>query len=262
MRHLNHKYKQARRQVPQHIQLYNSSAQDQDREGSHLAHMSQGTWITIGIMIEKDLKESDCNKYDLRNVPILDIGGGHCSGLASFKAFFKCYAVAVEASHETWKGSILFQKYLLDKSPSELPFIPIHGNAKSLDNFGGARLVYCWLKGANEELIHHLFDLFVEDSWAMYFIANGNYEKHAAVVKGKVIKLDFLDGNFAFSNRKMRLFIYRKKSLCFTTRHIKMNKNQNGLSFQIMNSIKVYKNIYNLSKEKKRIAISKLFKKN
>ena len=57
MRHLNYKYKQACRQVPQHIQLYNSSAQDQDREGSHLAHMSQGTWITIGIMIEKDLKE-------------------------------------------------------------------------------------------------------------------------------------------------------------------------------------------------------------
>ena len=64
-------------------------------------------------------------------------------------------------------------------------------------------MVYCWMKGVCEIMIHNLFHIFVVNSWTMYFITNVNYVNHEAFLKKKYCNLVLLRGNFVYSNNTM-----------------------------------------------------------
>lgn len=120
----------------------------------------------------------------------------------------------------TFQGAELLQAHVMkEKKLLNRPFIPINGNAHDLKNFGGARIVYMWIKGAYVTLEDDMIELFCKDEHAMYLVTHVttvdnrqlNTLRHVAEFKGK----------FASSENSMNIHIYAKDKINMSNDHIK-----------------------------------------
>ena len=53
-----------------------------------------------------------------------------------------------------------------------MAYYPILGNALDISDFGGSEVFYNWMKGAPPDVSNHLFNLFLIDKTAKYFITD------------------------------------------------------------------------------------------
>ena len=84
----------------------------------------------------------------------------------------KC--VGLEVSAPNFNGSKLYLSSVIKKKEkAQIPFVPILGNALSLNNFGGADIVFSFIRGADSDLHYHLLNLFSKEKQANVFVTNG-----------------------------------------------------------------------------------------
>lgn len=86
------------------VSLFDSSAQEDRRESSTLAHFAKGAYIQIGDKIEQIYDRK--YKKKLAYARFLDIGCGHGSCLAYMHQVYKVWSVGVEVCPNTFQGSI------------------------------------------------------------------------------------------------------------------------------------------------------------
>jgi len=67
------------------------------------------------------------------------------------------------------------------KQPNYLPFVPIKGNTIEITSFGGATVVYAWIKGARNALVNHLMSILENDKQVKIFITNTKYSKEEMI---------------------------------------------------------------------------------
>ena len=58
-----------------------------------------------------------------------------------------------------------------------MAYYPILGNALDISDFGGSEVFYNWMKGAPPDVSNHLFNLFLIDKTAKYFITDEKWTK-------------------------------------------------------------------------------------
>ena len=71
---------------------------EKDREGSHLCHFTRGTYIDMGRLLQKILKEDKFTSSTLANYNFLDIGGGLGKAVIHFRSFHMSKCVCIESS--------------------------------------------------------------------------------------------------------------------------------------------------------------------
>ena len=224
IRYQNKKFQEAKFSVPNFIDLYDSSVQDSKRvtkrDGSHLCHMTSATFMKVGNFIKFDMNEKGTSKKNLSHTPFLDVGAGLCSGLVTMHMFHKCNCVGLEQDELTFEGSQKLLDHLMKKMKiDKKPFIPIHGDAYSLAGFGGARIVYMWIKGVTPDLEDFLINVFINDKHAMYLVTHVPARHNEELKTLRLVKT--FTGSFAKSSSKMQMYIYAKKELNMSNDHIK-----------------------------------------
>ena len=127
--------------------------------------------IPMGAIIIKDVDEAKgTTNFKLLDVPVLDVGLGTGLALAGMQVFYKCNAVGIEVCPRTFAGSVHYLNFL-EKKLGYLPFRTLQGDALKIKHFGYGQIIYCWLKGSCPGLLKHLFEVFVKDKHAMYFVS-------------------------------------------------------------------------------------------
>ena len=238
IRYQNKKFQEAKFTVPTFIDLFDSSVQNSKsvtkRDGSTLCHMTSGTFAKVGTIIKSDMKDKGTSKKNLSHTPFFDVGAGLCSGLVAMHIQHRCNCVGLEQDELTFEGSELLQDYVMKKLElDKKPFIPIHGDAYNLKGFGGARIVYMWIKGVAPDLEDYLINVFINDKHAMYLVTHVPARLNKELETLRLVK-SFI-GSFAKSSSKMQMHIYAKKELTMSNDHIK-KVNGEGLSDKIANA--------------------------
>ena len=216
--------------VPQYLELLDSLVQDNDqlqtRSGSTLVTFNKSTFLNIGKKIMEIL-----GKTSLASLKLLDLGCGHCHGLADLAYRFNTNNVGLEVDDETMFGAVI-KKYRCMRSSQKdelkIPFVSIKGDITELENLGSARVIYAWIRGAGPKVYDKIFELFLKDLTAEIFVMDTVYELPPGVViadtiSGKSTRCGFL------------LYFYRKTNFNHKNRNRKFKKN-NGLSGDIFHS--------------------------
>ena len=254
------KKKRALPKMSEGFRLLDSSVQDTKtgtREGSTLVNATRQTMINLGEKLKILLKEDGLTYSTLSNYSFLDIGSGTCESIANFRSFHFSRCVGIEQSKNTFKASeMLFQK-CLKKYPISIPFLPLLGNAYALTNFGGAFIIYSWLKGAEPNLYYLLFKIFVKEKSCMYFVTQFKYGSSLLTDNDITKRSVKLKGSMAGSGRHFTLFFYSKKK-----ERVKRCKNykqeDDGIGGDIMKAFQKFNTFNAKSKERKMEFIKEL----
>ena len=161
--------------TPEFVRLSYSSVQDtkwkEIRHDSHLCHLSRGSFVNI----TDKLKEIYSTRT-LQNLTLLDVRAGHCKGLQDVNELFCMKCVGLEVLVPNFNGSKMYLSTVIKrKEKAQIPFVPIHGNALFLNNFGGADIVFSFLRGTDSNLHYHLLNLFSKEKQANVFVTSQKY---------------------------------------------------------------------------------------
>ena len=226
-----------------------SSVQDIDREGSHFAHFTRGSYINLGDQLRDTFMEDGFTSSTLANYNFLDIGGGLGKALIHFRSYHKSKCVSIEESTSTFDGSMLLFHELVNRDGTKIPFIPILGNAYALTDFGGAFIVYAWLQGVVCDLFESLFEVFVSDKTCMYFVTSEKYRQVLLDENEIVIKGKFVGMMERSKNSSRTLYIYYKKKILTKKNNLSTQwTNKNKLSNEIHNAFNAYSKFHNFAR--------------
>ena len=95
--------------------------------------------------------------------------------------------------------------------PGVLPFYPIHGDANKLVDFGGALVVYMWCKGAPETFHDHIYNTFVKDEIALYFITS-HARTDSELKKDGLVRRGRVSGTHAKGPGNMTFYFFSKEN--------------------------------------------------
>ena len=71
------------------------------------------------------------------------------------------------------------------KNDLKIPFASIEGDILHLKNFGGARVIYAWIKGTGDYVRNYAYNLFLNDEEAEIFITDFKLDEHPNVKLAK-----------------------------------------------------------------------------
>ena len=140
------------------------------------------------------------------------------------------------------------------QNKSGLPFYPILGDATKLTHFGGALVVYMWIKGVAPKVHEKVLKTFLADRYAMYFIT-----------AEKISNLTLCDKvNCRFSMCKefgnMTLYIYSKKDQKGKKKVTDGEIYPSPESLEVEHGFKLHGWFHNLTTEETKEKIKKLVK--
>ena len=120
-----------------------------------------------------------------------------------------------------------------------------------LKSFGGAYVVYAWLKGALPHVGEKLINVFGSDDQAMLLVTSYSYTKEK-LKKNKIALGDHIKAHF--SGTVMVLFVYHKREIKEPNKvkKHKVGKNKNEKE-SIQEAFKAYNRYHLLSKDKKTV---------
>ena len=142
--------------------------------------------------------------------------------------------------------------------PKVLPFYPIHANALYLNNFGGALVVYMWMKGAPKIVHDHIYRTFIDNRCARYFVTStkcneGKLKEDGLKYWGQI------KGSHSQCKGTMAIYIYSKVNE-------KKISSLNDLlptvtSMQVRCAFELGQKFYNFKPKKKEESIKELIKR-
>ena len=96
------------------------------------------------------------------------------------------------------------------QEPGVLPFYPIYGDANKLNNFGGASVVYMWMKGAPPSVHDHIYFTFLQDINARYFITSQKRDSKEYIADGLKFQGQVQGCHSGTSSGKVTFYFYSK----------------------------------------------------
>ena len=97
-----------------------------------------------------------------------DIGNGHGELCHILNIIHGIKCVGIESVPRTERGAIIHGHKLAHNINGASTFLSLLGDALHLTDFGGADVVYAWLKRAPSCVIDHILDVFVNHNNALY----------------------------------------------------------------------------------------------
>ena len=88
--------------------------------------------------------------------------------------------------------------------------LPIFGNAEDLTDFGGATVVYSWIKGAGACLENKVFNKWVEDKESKIMFTSRDYTRNFTVDQKKFKYHSKFTGEMEKSTNTFTIYVYTK----------------------------------------------------
>ena len=114
--------------------IFGSSAQDQNREGSRLYHITCGAYYWIGDKIKYLLTEDNLKCNHISKYNFLNIGGGLGKVVAFYRRYSNAKCSSIEVDEQAHTGSEKLFNILCKKNKLYIPIIQIPGDEYKMCN--------------------------------------------------------------------------------------------------------------------------------